>query len=173
MMILKKLDRILNFVEEWILIVTGTAVGSMILINALCRFLKIDWFGSEELTLFVAFWLYFTGSACAARDNTHISADMLELFTSNQRIRAGVHILRNLISIAICTTFTGWCFNYVMWQIDLGAKSMAYKLPVVISTLPILLSFFLWCLYLIRDLIRSVKAFSNSSHTFDPTKGDA
>lgn len=157
MKILKKLDHMLEWVQDWILIITGTAVGLMILVNAAFRFLRIDWFGSEELTLFVAFWLYFMGAACAARENTHISADMLSLFTSNIRIRAVADIIKNTIGAAMSAVFTGWCFNYVLWQAQLGAKSAVYKLPVIISTIPILLCFFLWTLYLIRDLVTAVK----------------
>ena len=74
---LKKVDRLLESLEGWILVLTGTAVGVMILANAIFRFLRVDWFGSEELTMFVAFWLYFVGAACASRDDTHISADMV------------------------------------------------------------------------------------------------
>ena len=86
--VLKKIDHYLEMVQDWILIITGTAVGLMIIVNAAFRFLRIDWFGSEELTLFVAFWLYFMGAACASRENTHISADMLSLFTNNVKVRA-------------------------------------------------------------------------------------
>lgn len=155
---LKKADRVLQLIEDQILVITGTAVGLMIMVNAACRFLKIDWFGSEELTLFVAFWLYFVGSACAARENTHISADMLSLFTSNKKVQSIVGIIKNTISLAMCAVFTYWCFNYVSWQFNLGAKSISYKIPVVIATVSILFCFTLWTLYLLRDLVRSVKS---------------
>lgn len=135
----------------------------MILVNAACRFLQIDWFGSEELTLFVAFWLYFTGSACAAREGTHISADMLELFTDSQKVRSIVGVIKNAISLAMCSMFTVWCFNYVSWQMNLGARSTTYKLPIVIATIPILVSFALWGLYLIRDLVLNVQTLRNST----------
>lgn len=65
--LLRSLDRFIEKLQNWILLLTGTAITMMILVNALFRFLKVDWFGSEELILFVAFWLYFTGSACASQ----------------------------------------------------------------------------------------------------------
>lgn len=45
--ILRKIDGFIEKVEGWILIITGTAVGVMILANAIFRFLRVDWFGSE------------------------------------------------------------------------------------------------------------------------------
>lgn len=156
---LKKADLLLERLQNWVLVITGTAVGSMIMINAACRVVRIDWFGSEELTLFVAFWLYFVGASCASRDDTHICADMLSLFTQNVKIRASAKALKNLISLVMCAVFTYWCFNYVSWQWMLGAKSPRYKLPVVISTIPILICFALWTLYLVRDFVKSVNEF--------------
>ena len=120
MKLLKKADQALNRVQNWILVITGTAITAMILVNAACRFLQIDWFGSEELTMFVAFWLYFVGSACASREDTHISAAR-------------------------------------------RAQAPAYKLPIVISTIPILLSFALWVLYLIRDLMRNIRSLTGGA----------
>ncbi len=171
MKLLKTLDNGLKWIEEWILIITGTAVGVMILANAVCRFLKIDWFGSEELTLFVAFWLYFTGCACASRDKTHISAEMMDLFTTNKKIRAVVSVIKDIVSIAMCSAFIVWCYKYVSWQLNLGAKSQAYHLPVVIATFPILISFILWLFYLIRDLINDARSVSACSGKSADTKG--
>lgn len=160
MKILKKIDRAFEWVEEWILVITGTAVGLMILVNAACRFLKIDWFGSEELTLFVAMWLYFVGSICASRDNTHISADMMALFTKNTKVLNIIGIVRNIIGFVVCSMMTKWCYDYVSWQAGLGAKSSIYKIPVIVATIPILISFAFWMLYLLRDIVINVRNLS-------------
>lgn len=171
MKFLKKADSFLQRIQNWILILTGTAVGLMILVNASFRFLRIDWFGSEELTLFVAFWLYFMGAACASRENTHISADMLSLFTSNVKIRAVADIVKNAIGAIMSAVFTYWCFNYVSWQAALGARSPVYKLPVIISTIPILVCFLLWTIYLIRDLASAVQVLTGRSAADLKTEG--
>lgn len=154
---LKKIDDILNLIENEILIISGTAVCLMIMVNAICRYIQVDWFGSEELTLFVAFWLYFIGSVCASRECTHISADMLEMFTKNQTVLFVIAIIKNLIALMMAGLFTYWCFNYVRWQMTLHARSVTYKLPVVIATIPILLAFAFWTLYLIRDLFVAIQ----------------
>ncbi len=171
MSVLKKLDNILKWFEEWILVITGTAVMMMILVNAACRFLTLDWFGSEELTMFVAFWLYFMGAACASREKTHICADMLNLFTQNQKLLRSVSLIKNIISLFVCALFTWWCFNYVKWQGNMGAKSPVYKLPVIIATIPMLISFALWILYLIRDLLNDIKFLSSGINPAEQKEG--
>lgn len=167
MNILKKIDGVFEWVENWILVITGTAVGLMILVNAACRFLKIDWFGSEELTLFVAMWLYFVGVICASRDDTHISADMMNLFTKNEKILNIIGVIKNLIGLAVCGMFTVWCVNYVSWQAGLGAKSAIYKIPVIVGTIPILLAFAFWLLYLFRDLCTNINNLRGASASIE------
>ena len=139
--------------------------------NALFRIIKVDWFGSEELTLFVAFWLYFMGAACASRDDTHISADMVSLFTTNPKIRAIIDVIKNTIGTAMSAVFTVWCFKYVSWQAQLGAKSSVYKLPVIIATIPILICFALWTLYLIRDLVKALSVLTGKDNSAEIEKG--
>lgn len=172
MKIIRKLDDLLKWVQNWILVITGTAVGIMIIVNAAFRFLAIDWFGSEELTLFVAFWLYFMGAACASREGTHICADMIALFTDNVKILSVVGVIKNLVGLAMSVTFTVWCAQYVAWQAGLGAKSVVYKLPVIISTIPILICFVLWSLYLLRDLIISARSFTAKKEASDMEGGN-
>lgn len=149
------LDRFIEKIQNWVLLLTGTAITLMILVNALFRFLKIDWFGSEELILFVAFWMYFTGSACASRERSQISADMLTLFIKNPAALRAVSVVKDVISLAMSAVFTGWAIQFVQWQYRLKATSAVYKLPTLISLIPILICFTLWTVYLVRDLLRN------------------
>ena len=154
--VLKKIDRVCELFEEYILLITGTVVTMMILVNALFRVLQIDWFGAEELTLIVGVWLYFVGSICAGRDNIHISGDMLNMFITNQRITYGFNVIRDLISTAMCGIFTVWTFQFLTWQIGLKAQTAVYKLPNYIALIPIPLFFAFWTLYLTRNLVIQV-----------------
>lgn len=81
-----------------------------------------------------------------------------------------MNLVKTVIGLVISAVFTVWCFNYVAWQATMGAKSSVYKLPVIISTIPILFSFVMWTLYLIRDIVRNVKTI-RSSGTAAKTEG--
>lgn len=155
--ILKKIDRIFEIFEEYILLITGTVVTMMILVNALFRVLQIDWFGAEELTLIVGVWLYFVGSICAGRDNTHISGDMLNMFITNKQVTYVFNVIRDLISTVMCGVFTVWTYQFLMWQVGLKAQTAVYKLPNYISLIPIPLFFAFWTIYLARNLVLQIK----------------
>ena len=157
MNILKKIDSVLELAEEYILLITGTAVTLMILVSAIFRMAKIDWFGSEELTLIVGAWLYFVGSICAGRDDTHIRGDMLNMFISNKKVVFVCNIVRDIVAIAMAAVFTLWTAQFVLWQYLLGASTAVYKLPMTISILPIPIFFAFWVIYLIRDFVILLK----------------
>ena len=155
---LQKLDEGLDRIEGWILVITGVAVCCIIFVNALMRYIfKLDFYGNEEITLFFAFWLYFIGSARAAKRKTHITADMISIFTKNEKIIDIFHMLREVISLGMAAIATYWSLSYVMWSGSLGAKSSVSKLPLLIAQIPIFISFLLWTIYEIRDVVNSIK----------------
>lgn len=170
--VLKQIDHVFEVFEEYIVLIAGTAVTLMILLNALFRIIQVDWFGAEELTLIVGVWLYFVGSICAARDNTHISGDMLNMFISNKHITYGFNIFRDLISLVMSGVFTVWTFQFLTWQISLGAQTAVYKVPNFISLIPVPLFFAFWTLYLLRNLIIQIKDKPGKTGTPEgPQKG--
>ncbi|WP_308009106.1 TRAP transporter small permease [uncultured Fusobacterium sp.] len=155
---LKKLDDFLENIENIILIITGIAVCLLIFIGAMMRYIfKIDFYGSEEIILFISFWLYFTGSAVAAKKNSHIDANMLSIFIKNQKTLQIFSLIKNLIALFIAVIVTFWCYKYVSWSADMGAASNVFKLPNIIGQIPIFISFFIWDIYLIRDVINNFK----------------
>lgn len=154
--VLKKIDRIFEVFEEYIMLITGTAVTMMILINALFRIIQVDWFGAEELTLIVGVWLYFVGSICAGRENVHISGDMLNMFISNKHVTYWFNILRDVISLVMSGVFTVWTTQFLTWQISLGAQTAVYKVPNFISLIPVPLFFAFWTIYLLRNLVLQI-----------------
>ncbi len=160
--ILKKIDDIFEFGAEWIMTVTGIITCVLIVAAGFMRyFLKTDFYGYEELTLLAAFWLYFMGSAIAGKKDTHINANMISMFCKNQNIVKICELVKVVISLAMCIVATKWCFDYVMWSAQMGAKSNVFKFPNVLAQFPMFVSFFAWTLYLIRDLVKVVLGFKN------------
>lgn len=160
--ILKKLDDIFEFLAGWIMTLTGIATCTFIVVAGCMRyFLKMDFYGYEELTLFCAFWLYFMGSAIAGKKDTHINANMISMFCKNEAVIKVVDLVKIVISLVMCVFATKWCFDYVLWSIQLGSKSNVFKFPNVIAQFPMFVSFLVWTLYLIRDLVKAVLGFKN------------
>ena len=150
------------------MIISGASVCLLIFISALMRYRRtrnnqnifLDFYGYEEITLFIAFWLYFTGSMYAAKNNTHIDANMISMFVDNEKVVKIFDLIRSVITFILTVIVTAWCFKYVKWQWGLHAKSNVFKLPNIIAQIPIFISFFVWNFYVLRDIIvcfRSLK----------------
>ena len=103
--LLKLLDTITCKIQEYIMIITCVAVTVLIMVAAAMRYIfHYDFYGSEEIILFTAFWLYFTGSISSSRDDTHITANMVSMFTSNQKVIRAVEIVKSVICILIAAS---------------------------------------------------------------------
>lgn len=155
--ILKWLDSITCLIQEYILVITCVMVTALIMVGAILRYIfKTDFYGSEELILFTAFWLYFTGSMSSSRDNTHINADMVTLFTKNKKVIKSVHAISIFISLVVACLALKWGFDWISWSFRIKGKSPVFKLPNLIAQIPIVLSFFFWVIYLIRDIVKII-----------------
>ena len=161
---LKKFDKIAEWIANWIVVLSGIAVCVLIFAGAVMRYiLHTDFYGSEELILLAAFWLYFMGSTLASKHNTHIKADMLDMFIKN-RVALGVaNIVKYVISLGMAAVASVWAIKYVQWNININMKSNVFRFPVYITVLPIAISFIAWTIYCLRDLIVCIKELKNGS----------
>ena len=160
---LKKIDSIIEWIANWILVITGIAVCILIFSGAVLRYVfHTDFYGSEELILVAAFWLYFVGSAMAAKHETQIKAEMLDMFVKNKRVLGIASIIKNIINLIMSAVATVWSVQYVMWNITMNVKSNVFRFPVVYAVLPIAISFFLWTIYCIRDFINAIRKAQNN-----------
>lgn len=161
--VIAAIDKWLQEIYDYLMMFCGMAVAILIVISALLRYIfKIDFYGSEEYTLLVGFWLYFIGSISAARDKSHLSADMITVFTRNEVIIRVFAVVRDVLSLAICILVVSWCWDYFSWQYSLHPVSSVHRIPRVLQQFPMCLSFLLWSFYLIRDCIKAFFALKNA-----------
>ena len=172
---IKRIDSIVEWIANWILVITGVSVCILIFSAAVMRHVfHTDFYGSEELILIAAFWLYFVGSAMAAKHDTQIKAEMLDMFIKNKTILGIADIIKNAINLIMSAIATVWSVQYVMWNINMNVKSNVFRFPVVYAVLPIAVSFFLWTVYCLRDFINAIRKVSNSiSNNTDEKNGEA
>lgn len=167
---LGKIDKSFEWLANWIVAISGIVVCMLIFIGAIMRYiLHTDFYGSEELVLLAAFWLYFFGSALAAKHNTHIQAEMLDMFIKNKFIHDIATILKYVVNTAMCVMASVWSIQYVIWNININMKSNVFRFPMFITVLPIAISFVVWTLYSVRDIFAFVKSIKKIQKT---EKGD-
>lgn len=162
--ILSATDKVLQFLYDYIMMISGSAVVLLIMAGAFMRYvLKIDFYGSSELILLAGYWLYFIGSISAARNNTHLSADMVSVFTSKQSVIRVCALIRDIIALLISLLAIKWCADYWAWNWNLHPVTSVLRIPKTLQQFPMCLAFVLWGVYLIRDCILAVISIKKGS----------
>lgn len=161
--ILKKINSVLLMIQKSIVVVAGIVVCTVIVASAFMRyFLQIDFYGSEEIILFFAFWLYFMGSSLAAYDDSHINADMISSNLKSKKGKAIMAMIKNVLSLLISCIATVWSYNYILWTLSLGPKTNMLKWPLVVAQFPILVSFILMDFYILMHLFTAITDFKSA-----------
>ena len=159
MNVISALASALKNIQQYIVMFTGMAACLLIVAAAVMRYVfSVDFYGSEELIMLAAFWLYFMGAALATREDTHISADLITSLMKNDRQRNILKIVQHSISLAISVLATTWAYSYIAWSLARNPKTPVLKFPIILLQFPILAFFILSSLYLLGHVIKDVRA---------------
>ena len=91
-----------------------------------------DLYGAEEFILIFAFWLYMMGAAYGSFEDSHIQADIVNEYVKNEKIKLRMKLLVSFISTTVCLVINYWAYNYFVWGIVKHARSIAWRIPMVI-----------------------------------------
>ena len=122
--------------------VAGIALTVVIFAVVVARYgFKQDIFGSEEIILLLAWWLYFMGCIGASQEDSQIKADMVDVFVSNQFIIDLTKGIAKALEAAVfffCTYLT-----YLMLAVNMVKKPVTtgLKIPYLASQIPIFIGF--------------------------------
>ena len=153
MAILKKIERAILGVESFILIAVGITLPSIVVLGVIFRYiLKTDLFGIEEIEIFMAICLYFVGGAYASYLRTQITADLVQSLVKSFAVRKFFGILACGLSVVALVAFTYWTIDLVDYAWLRKPRTPAWKIPLVVEYIVVLISFVLMTIYAFRDL---------------------
>lgn len=122
---------------------------------------KSNLMGLEEITIFIAFWLYFIGGTYGASKRTHISADLTDVYIKNKIIRQVVQLFASLITIFISSIITYYSVDFFIWSLEKGATSPVLNIPMYFSQSAVFVGFTLMTIYFITHFIKDLLLFLN------------
>jgi TRAP-type C4-dicarboxylate transport system permease small subunit len=149
-----------------LIVVNSLAVTLVITGAALARYIfKVNFNGYDEIAVLLAFWLYFSGAAYGAYNNSHVSADVIDAYCPESTTKRILTVLRWLITSCACGLFVYYGFDYVKFSFmgPLGnfqflPKSMVWRIPFWTSQSAIFVGLILMEIYFVRNLIQSARA---------------
>lgn len=164
MNILKSLDAFVVRVVQPILVVVGLAIALMLAVGIFSRaVLNKPVFGLEELMLLSAMWFYMLGAMLASRDRSHLSADFIQVLSTNPRVLRAASIVSTLISLGVAVMFATWAWDLFAFGLQRGQSTPVFAIPWWTSQVSMFVASVAFVIYLIRDLIMELSGARISS----------
>lgn len=150
------------------IICTGCILYSVIL-----RYIfKGNFYGSDEVILIFALWLYFSGAVHGSYENSHIKADILTATVKNLRIKDAVGLVGQVINAVVNAVLAGWAVNYLLWGLAKMPLSTALKIPLVIPQSAVCVGLVMMLFYHVYYLQKNVRLFWKTGYFSEPQDGD-
>ena len=123
-----------------------------------------DLTGYEEWVKIFAFWLYFSAAAIGAYNRTHVSADLVQAYVPNGRLKDFLVFLKDLITFGVSLLFTWYGYEFFMFGFmgPLGTgiaipTTNVWRISLWVGYLPVFLGLIFMTYYFTRDLLISTR----------------
>lgn len=134
------------------------AVGQFV--QVITRYvLEIPVMGLEESLLYPTLWLYVLGAVNASRENTHIRANVLEIFLKTKRQVVGLAIVGEVLSLVVGCWLTYWAWDFTKYSLRVWKESPTLYLPTFYVDVSLFIGMVLMMLYTAWHLLNHLRSF--------------
>lgn len=120
--------------------------------------LQVPLMGLEETMLYPTLWLYILGSVNASRENTHIRANVLEIFITTNRAHTILAIVGEIISLIVGLWLLSWAWEYTQYAWRAWRESPTLYIPTFYSDIALLIGLGLMMVYTAWHLWRHIRS---------------
>ena len=157
-----------------ILMVAGSIASTACMVySVILRYaFKGNFYGSDEVIMLFAFWLYFMGAAYGSFEDSHIKADLLTVYLKDMHIKDLFTIVSELLTVAVNTVVLSWATRFFFSEIAKWGLSTSLKIPLIIPKSSIFFGFLLMEFYHVYYLQRHLRTYIKTGVCSDPRPGD-
>ena len=109
--------------------------------------LQIPVMGLEETMLYPTLWLYILGAVNASRENTHIRANVLEIWLTTERQHTVLAIIGEIISLIVGLWLLSWAWDYTRYAWRVWKESPTLYIPTFYSDVALVTGMALMMIY--------------------------
>ncbi|SMX48120.1 TRAP transporter small permease [Maliponia aquimaris] len=127
--------------------------------------LQVPVMGLEETMMYPTLWLYIFGAVNASRENTHIRANVLEIFLKTPRAHTILAIVGEVISLIVGLWLLSWAWDFTRYSIRTWRESPTLYIPTfyadvaLVTGLALMMVYTLWHLWThVRSLLKGQEA---------------
>jgi TRAP-type transport system small permease protein len=113
--------------------------------------------GLEETIMYPTIWLYVLGGVSASRENSHIRANVLEIFLTTPRQHAILAIIGELISLAVGLWLISWAWDYTKYAWRVWRESPTLYIPTFYADVALVIGLVLMMAYTLWYMLGSIR----------------
>lgn len=125
--------------------------------------LQIPVMGLEETMMYPTLWLYIFGAVNASRENTHIRANVLEIWLKTDRQHTILAIIGEVISLIVGLWLLSWAWDFTRYAWRVWKESPTLYIPTFYSDVALLVGLFLMMIYTAWHLWGHVRSLKEGS----------
>jgi TRAP-type C4-dicarboxylate transport system permease small subunit len=143
---------------RWVLTFLMIIVAGMEFIQVATRYvLQIPMMGLEEILVYFALWLYILGSVNASREDTQITANVLDVFLKTERSKLMIRITADIMGLVVALWLTWWAWDYFRYSWKVWKLSPTRYVPTFYAECSLFIGLTLMTIYGVVHFVRNVK----------------
>lgn len=149
---------------KYVLPLLISIVAAMEFYQVLMRYIfELPVMGLDELLIYPTLWLYLLGSVNAAREDTQIKANVLDVFLKSDRSRLIVRVIADLMSVIVSCWLTYWAWDYFIYAKRVWKESPTLYIPTFWAECSLFIGLFLMTAYSGWYLFKNVRRLAASA----------
>ena len=113
--------------------------------------------GLEESLFYPTMWLYILGAVNASREDTHIRANVLEIFLKTEKQHRILSVAGEVVSLIIGFWLIYWAWDFTSYAWRVWRESPTLYIPTFYADMALIIGMILMMLYTIMHLVRHVR----------------
>lgn len=151
------MDRFANYLLTGLICIV--ALGQFV--QVITRYvLQIPVMGLEETMMYPTIWLYIFGAVNASRENTHIRANVLEIFLKSPRQHTVLAIIGEIISLIVGLWLLSWAWDYTRYAWRVWKESPTLYIPTFYADVALVFGLGLMMVYTLWHLWGHIRSLS-------------
>ena len=138
-------------------LILSVALGQFV--QVITRYVfQVPVMGLEETLLYPTLWLYIAGAVNASRENTHIRANVLEIFLKTKRQHRILAIVGETLSLAIGLWLLTWAWEFTTYAWRVWKESPTLYIPTFYADVALVVGIALMMVYTALHLVGHFRA---------------
>ncbi len=144
------MDRFAKYLLTALILIV--AIGQFV--QVITRYvLQIPVMGLEETMMYPTLWLYIFGAVNASRENTHILANVLEIFLTTNRQHTVLAIIAEVISLIVGLWLLSWAWDFTRYAWRVWKESPTLYIPTFYADIALVVGLLLMMVYTVWHLL--------------------